>query len=194
LRKFRDHPSSEAGARPAHPPLPPAQAESPANLPVSILPNLVDLDSGARAAFVSNASRLIVFDRPAAYVWDVGTKRLVRRIAYEIYANAAVLTPDEETLVSGHMDGKIRLRSIATGALAGSMQETPVGDEVDEITALSVSADGALLVSGSIHGAISVWDLKTRQKSRSFKFSPDPARNARFIALRQPGDLGLAAM
>jgi WD40 repeat protein len=67
-----------------------------------------------------------------------------------------VLTPDEETPVSGHMDGKIRLWSIATGALAGSMQETPVGDEVDEITALSVSADGALLVSGSIHGVISV--------------------------------------
>lgn len=170
LRKFGDHPSSESGARLLLLILPslPAHAESAANLPVSILPNLVDLDSGARAAF--------------------------RRIAYKIYANAAVLTPDEETLVSGHMDGKIRLWSIATGALAGSMQETPVGDEVDEITALSVNADGALLVSGSIHGAISVWDLKTRQKSRSFKFSPDPARNARFIALRQPGDLGLALM
>ncbi len=101
-----------------------------------------------------------------------------------------MLTPDEETLVSGHMDGKIRLWSIATGALAGSMQETPVGDEVDEITALSVSADGALLVSGSIHGVISVWDLKTRQKSRSFNFSPDPARNARIhraAAAGRPG-------
>jgi hypothetical protein len=35
----------------------PAHAESAANLPVSILPNLVDLDSGARAAFAGSPMR-----------------------------------------------------------------------------------------------------------------------------------------
>jgi WD40 repeat protein len=168
-----------------------AQAEDRGNLPVTILPNLVELSFDTRATFSSSGSQLIVFDRLGTSVWDIAAKRLVRRIAYETYAKAHVLTPDGEVMISGHMDGKIRSWSLATGAPAGLLQGKPVlRGEPDVITALAVSPDGALLVSGRETGVISVWNLKTYQKSRSFNFSAgSEAINPHLIALRLTRDM-----
>src|SRR5262249_6785151 len=125
-----------------------AHAETSDNLPVSIVPNRVDFEWDAHAMFPGSAARLIVTDSAGTYIWDVASKRLVRRIIYDTFARSHALTPDEETLISGHADGKIRLWSLATGAQLGVMQEKRAGDEADEITALTVSPDGAFVVSG----------------------------------------------
>jgi WD40 repeat protein len=171
--------------------LPPSvRGENPDYHPVSIVPDRVVFERDTRAVFAASAARLIVTDSDGTYVWDVASGRLVRRIIYEAFAKTHVLTPDEETMISGHMDGKIRLWSLATAALAGSMQEKKVRDEVDEITALAITPDGALLVSGTTTGVISVWNVKTREKLRSFNFAADPEPiNPKVIALRVTKDL-----
>jgi WD40 repeat protein len=167
-----------------------AHGETPDRLPVGIVPNRVMLEWDGRALFSASAARLIITDRGGTYIWDVGSRHLVRRIVYDTFAKAHALTPDEGTMISGHMDGKIRFWNLATGAPAGSMQEKPARNEADEITALTITPDGALVVSGSMSGVISVWDLKTQKKLRSFNFDPNPeALEAKVIALRLTKDL-----
>ena len=168
-----------------------AHGDNPGNFPVSIVTNRVVFEWDTHAIFSASAARLIVTDATGTYIWNVASGRLVRRIIYDAFAKAHVLMPDEETMISGHMDGKIRLWSLATGAPAGSMQEKRInGDEVDEITALAITPDGALLVSGTMTGVISVWNLKTQEKVLSFKFAADSEPiNPKVIALRLTKDL-----
>ncbi len=163
----------------------PAHAESGDNLSVTFVPNLVDLGWDTRAILPASGTRLIVTDTAGIYVWDIASKRLVRRIIHDVFAKSVALTPDESMIITGHMDGTIRLWSLATGAAAGVLQEKVVRDDSYEIAALTVSGDGRLLVSGSEDGTITVWNLKTLQKVRSFAFGL--ASNASFrrvIALR----------
>jgi len=163
----------------------PARAETPDNLPVTFVPNRVDLGWDTKAMLAASGARLIVTDRAGIYVWDVASKRLVRRIIHDVFAKSVALTPDESMIITGHMDGKIRLWNLATGAAAGVLQEKVVRDDSYEIPALAVTNDGRLLVSGSEDGTITVWNLKTYQKLRSFPFGL--ASNASFrrvIALR----------
>lgn len=169
---------------------PPALAQGRDNLPVTLVPNRVDLGFDTHAVFASSGSRLIVTDRTGMYIWDVATRRLVRRTLYDVFARSQVLTPDEDLMISGHRDGKIRLWNLATGASAGVLLEKAVKDgDTDDINALTVSPDGALLVSGSEDGTISVWNLKTHQKLRSFNFGKVPeGTGSRIHALRLTKD------
>jgi WD40 repeat protein len=163
----------------------PARAETPDNLPVTLIPNTVELGWDTHATLAASGTRLIVTDSAGIYVWDVASKRLVRRIVHDVFAKSVALTPDESMIITGHMDGKIRLWSLATGAPAGVLQEKVVKSDTYEIPALAVSSSGGLLVSGSEDGTITVWNLKTYQKVRSFPFGL--ASNAGFrrvIALR----------
>jgi WD40 repeat protein len=166
-----------------------AHAQGRDSLPVTIVPNLVNLGWDTHADLVAASSRLIVSDRAGLYVFDVAAKRLVRRTLFDNFAKSRVLTPDEATVITGHMDGKIRLWNLATGASAGVLQEKAVKDgETYEITALAASADGAL-VSGSEDGTISVWNPKTRQKVRGFSFGEvKNGPSSRILALRVSRD------
>ena len=101
---------------------PTACARARDDLPVSLVPNLVNLGWDTHAVLASSGSRLIVTDRAGMYIWDVATKRLVRRTLYDVFARSQVLTPNEDMMISGHRDGKIRLWNLATGASAGVLQ------------------------------------------------------------------------
>ena len=170
---------------------PPAAQARDNDLPVTIVPNLVHLGWDTHAVFASSGSRLIVTDRAGMYIWDVATRRLVRRTLYDVFARSQVLTPNEGMMISGHRDGKIRLWNLATGASAGVLQEKAIkNNDTYDINALTVSPDGALLVSGSEDGTISVWNLKTHQKLRSFNFGEVPeGTGPRIDALRLTKDL-----
>lgn len=170
---------------------PAAQAETRDNLPVTVLPNLVNLGWDTRAVFTASGSRLIVSDTAGLYVFDVTAKRLVGKTLFDNFAKSRVLTPDGDMIISGHMDGKIRLWNVATGASAGVLQQKAVSNgDTYEITALATSADGALLVAGSESGTISIWNLKTYQKLRSFEFGEvTNGPGSHLLALRLTKDM-----
>jgi WD40 repeat protein len=166
-----------------------ARAERRDNLPVGTVTNFVDLYAVDHATFLSAGSKVLVRSWQASYLFDMASRRLVRNLVYETYADASMLSPDEQWMISGHRDGKIRLWNLATGAPAISLEGKPADGEPEEISALTASADGSLLVAGGKLGTISIWNLKTRQRSRSFGFGEMPGgRNPHIIALRLTAD------
>jgi WD40 repeat protein len=152
-----------------------AHAEGRDNLPVALVPNIVDLDYDARAVFASSGSLLVVTDEAAMYAWDVASGRLVRRIIFDDFAKVRVLTPNEDMMIASQAEGKLQLWSLAAGAQLGVLREK-IPDRSFETTAMTVSADGTLLVAagGSENNTISVWNLKTRERLRSFEFGKEP--------------------
>lgn len=167
----------------------PACAETSANLPITFTPTAVDLNWDTHARLAASGTRLIVTDTAGIYVWDVASKRLVYRAVHDVFAKSVALMPDESMIITGHMDGKIRLWDLATGGSAGVLQEKVVRADSYEISALAINRDGEFLVSGSEDGTITVWNLKTHRKLRSFTFGL--ASNASFrrvIALRLTAD------
>jgi WD40 repeat protein len=163
-----------------------ARAESD-NLPVGTVTNVVDLYAVDHATFLSRGSKVLLRSWQAAYLSDVASRRLVRSFDYETYADVSIVSPDEQWMISGHRDGKVRVWNLATGAPAISLEGTTTGDEPEEISALAMSADGSLLAAGGKLGTITIWNLKTREKSQSFAFG-ELAGDPHIIALRLTAD------
>src|SRR5215467_10265165 len=69
----------------------PARAETPDNVPVTFVPNRVDLGWDTKGILAASGTRLVVTDLAGIYVWDVASKRLVRRIVHDVYAKSQVL-------------------------------------------------------------------------------------------------------
>ncbi|HTV67818.1 MAG TPA: WD40 repeat domain-containing protein, partial [Rhizobiaceae bacterium] len=167
-----------------------APAESADSLPVTIVPDRVNLEEDARAVFSANGSELVVFDRRGVYLWDIASQRLVRSILYPAFARAAVFTPDHKQIISAHKDGSIRLWDVASGTQIALLQKGVDHGDVDEPSALAPSPDGSLLVSGTSGGRLVVWDLKKREKKLSFDFaSRTEEQGMHIIALRLAPDL-----
>jgi WD40 repeat protein len=167
-----------------------AHAESGDNLPVTIVPDRVNLEEDARASFSANGSELVIFDRRGVYLWDIASQRLVRSILYPAFARAAVFTPDHRQIISAHKDGSIRTWDVASGTQVALLQKGIEHAEVDEPSALAASPDGSLLVSGTSGGKLVVWDLKKHEKKLSFDFaSRREEEGMHVIALRLTPDL-----
>lgn len=75
--------------------------------------------------------------------------------SYEGKARAIAITPDGQRIVSGGVDGIIKVRDINTGEEVSSrkLHETEVVDIV-------LTPDGTKGISASLDGAIKVWDLE----------------------------------
>lgn len=167
-----------------------AHAESGDTLPVTIVPDRVNLEEDARAVFSANGSELVMFDRRGVYLWDTASRRLVRSILYPAFARAAVFTPDRKQIISAHKDGSIRTWDVASGTQVALLQKGVDHGDVDEPSALAPSPDGRLLVSGTSGGKLVVWDLKKREKKLSFDFASRPEEaGMHIIALRLAPDL-----
>jgi hypothetical protein len=102
--------------------------------------------------------------RGALHVWEVIDGKLARRLAPagdkdERQVRCAVFTPDGRTLIAGDTDGTVALYEVATGRV----RRKYVGHQA-AVLALSLSADGRLLASGSQDHTALVWDLAGRSE------------------------------
>jgi WD40 repeat protein/serine/threonine protein kinase len=91
-----------------------------------------------------------------ARVWDLASRRRPkpREIEGMRYVAAVALAAEGRLVLSGHIDGALRLWSIETGEVLGSAQCSP-------ITLLSVAfiPGGRRALAGSMDGNVYVWDL-----------------------------------
>ena len=117
------------------------------------------------------------------HLWDVHTGERKKTITdHTHYVSSVLFSPDGETLVSGSWDKTIRFWDAHTNEQKGALLW-------DVISSLSFSPDGRMLASGGVFSRqnsitpISLWDVKTGQKKKTFMghtdrihgllFSPD---------------------
>lgn len=113
-------------------------------------------------------------------VWDVASGSLMASLAMPAALTALAVDPAESHVYLGAIDGNIYCADARSDA-AIEQGSTLVG-HTDELTALAVSVDGALLVSAAKDKLLKVWNTDTRQLIRTHPTGPSPATNVVVLA------------
>jgi pre-rRNA-processing protein IPI3 len=121
-------------------------------------------------------------------IWQLATGALLRAVTLPAGATAVALDAGEQALYVGCADGSIcevPLAGSSGAAAAAAASAGPGGPQLPPgvsavmeghskaVSSLSLSLDGDSLVSGSEDGSVRIWDLRSRQCTRSI---PSPGR------------------
>jgi WD40 repeat protein len=90
--------------------------------------------------------------------WDAKTGRLTDDVAHPSGATAGALSPDDNLLASGHMDGTVTI----SGAHSGARIATLRGHR-SQVHALAWSPDGTHLASGSQDFTARIWEIASEK-------------------------------
>jgi WD40 repeat protein len=97
-------------------------------------------------------------------LWETGTGKLVRRLTFpEPHADVAVLSPDEQTLLT-HNDGIVHLWDAVTGK---PRFQYPGHERI--VWSLAFTRNENRLVSGAQDGDIRIWDAATGKSELAIK-------------------------
>jgi len=111
-------------------------------------------------------------------LWSLVTGEMLASVSYPSAATAVAMDSSERELYVGGGDGTIYGANLLGGAPASRWGESDAVDDglaaptaegiafhghTAAVTALVVTADGSLLVSASLDGAVRVWDVNGRQ-------------------------------
>lgn len=83
---------------------------------------------------------------------------LTRTLSQEAPAWSMLLSPDNQSLISGSEDQTIKIRDVKTGSLHNTLS-----GHTDVVRSLALTSDAKTLVSGSGDRTIKIWDLQTQQ-------------------------------
>ena len=101
------------------------------------------------------------YDKGAAEVWDVRTRRRVRTLARPDRDKPGFLrfSPDGELLVMGYRRGLSQVWSTTTWKPV----TRPLAADAGAIVHAAISPDGRTLATGSLEGTVRMWDIETEQ-------------------------------
>lgn len=71
-----------------------------------------------------------------------------------MWVDSVAFSPDGKRIVSGSLDGTLRIWDAATGKLIGQ----PLNDEFTLVDSLAFSPDGKRIVTGDVDGTLRLWD------------------------------------
>jgi WD40 repeat protein len=122
---------------------------------------LPDRDApGGWSIALSPDGRYAVSAAPTGIIlWDVETKAQIH--VFEGYSSAAKslsFSPDGHRILSGHVDGSIRLWDVESGAILRSFKGTRLIG-VDEVLSVGFSPDGRFGISGGHSEVVRLWRL-----------------------------------
>jgi len=90
-------------------------------------------------------------------VWDLKRERPIYTLArFDNLTYALAISPNGDTLASGHKFGTIKLWNLKTGRLVGKLS-----GHAGPVSSLAFTPDGQTLVSGSYDRTIKVWNLRS---------------------------------
>jgi WD40 repeat protein len=128
----------------------------------------------------SHDGRLLVAtgNAPETVVWDVPSRRIVRRFGPvgQGGASGAAISPDDRVIATAGVDGVLRAYDIGTGRKIGAHKTKGSLQDVD------FSPDGTLIATAGLAGDITIWNVKRRALQRTIRhtdavialgFSPD---------------------
>jgi WD40 repeat protein len=133
--------------------------------------------SAATAIAVSpDGQRLVSGSRRTLQLWDLETNRLEYSWqGHQDWITALAISPNGRTLASASLDQTVKLWSLETGNLLGTLKTA-------RVTCLQFSPDGRSLAAGSriirwpdeavSNEGVQVWDVATRRLSRRMGHGP----------------------
>ncbi|MFC1878751.1 AAA family ATPase [Chloroflexota bacterium] len=111
-------------------------------------------------------------------IWELESGRVVNTLkGHTDEITAVVVTPDGQHIISGSRDHTLKVWNISAALNAGIVRENELCSEkvrtlkghTDEITAVEVTPDGKLVISGSYDKSLKVWDVATGREQRTLQ-------------------------
>jgi WD40 repeat protein len=87
-------------------------------------------------------------------LWDIGTSKVLTKLAHQDSVWSVAFSPDGKTLASGSRDSTIKLWDIGTSKVL-----TTLSAHRGEVSSVAFSPDGKTLASGSWDSTIRLWNL-----------------------------------
>ncbi|KAM7279677.1 hypothetical protein ACFE04_006811 [Oxalis oulophora] len=128
-----------------------------------------------------NANVVSACEDRTCKVWSLSDGKLLRDIVFPTEIDAIVLDPSEHVFYAGGRDHMIYIASLnAESKPNKNYQKHIIGvlsGHSKGITCLAYSSEGNFLLSGSADGEIRVWEPKTHNNVRTFRYSTGPVNN-----------------
>lgn len=102
-------------------------------------------------------------------LWDTATGQLAQELNLNDHTSpmSVAFSPDGQLLAAAQTDGDISLWDIQTGQLHSRLTDisrpASTSSVINSFSPIAFSPDGSLLAAGNEYGALTVWDVTTRQ-------------------------------
>ena len=115
---------------------------------------------------------------PTVRLWDVATRELINTLEEHTGpVHSVTFSRDGATLISGAADGRVLLRDVETGNVAGLSGH-------GSLFSMALSPDGDLLASGYQDGTVRLWDAATRTRIATLEGHTSGVGSVRCLFLR----------
>ncbi|MEB3831366.1 WD40 repeat domain-containing protein [Phormidium sp. CCY1219] len=114
-------------------------------------------------AITSNQRTLATASPRGIELWELETGRLTLTLPNSADVTAIALTPNARTLVSGHLDNRVKVWNLLNGTLVRTLEAGEFGFVVE---ALAISPDGQRVAAGT-YRQFTLWDLQSGQRQQT---------------------------
>ncbi len=126
---------------------------------------VIDVAFSPDGKTLASASNHEFFDG-SIKLWDVANKQFKQSLGNTLVAlrtSCLAFSPDEQTLANGHIGTTLMGGTIDIWNLRRSRIEKTLWGHVWEVNCLAFSKDGRILVSGSLDGAVKIWNWHRKE-------------------------------
>lgn len=128
-----------------------------------------------------NAIIVSASDDRTCKVWSLSRGTLLRNIVFPSEIDAIALDPAEHVFYAGSRNGKIFIAALNTESIATSNYGMHIvgsfSNHSKRVTCLAYGNGENLLISGSEDGIVRVWNARTHNIVRVFKYTKGPITN-----------------
>src|SRR6476646_4941459 len=145
-----------------------AEPGSP-QIPITVQPNLGDIENGARVEFGPDGKFVAVGDSNQIKLWDVASGRPLRILEHAAYFENFTFIEQGSQILSLHKGGEARSWDPATGRLVSSTRINAI-EPGNAIKAMAHYPAHNLVVVTPFGNPIVIWDYKRKEARGAFVF------------------------